>query len=195
MACSSPPQAHPEWPLPRAVLLGSRDPHLQTFPKNLSLSQGALELPSPQCLQIHSTGPLLCLPSPNHAHSQAPAQTPVQEASLDAGPPTSDLPTRRASTASLPKSPLAPQPKSFGGSHYRMVLVRPDDLAHLSHLTPGLISLKPSPQLQAGHAPQRWSRLPSAPIPSSCCSLARRAIDRPRPVLVTRGQQRNASER
>lgn len=190
MACSSPPGP------PRMATSQSRSPGQPGSPP-ANISQESQPLPG-------GPGATQSPVPPNTQHRAAfvpplskprPLSGPSPDPCLDAGPPTSDLPTRRASTASLPKSPLAPQPKSFGGSHYRMVLVRPDDLAHLSHLTPGLISLKPSPQLQAGHAPQRWSRLPSAPIPSSCCSLARRAIDRPRPVLVTRGQQRNASKR
>lgn len=119
----------------------------------------------------------------------------VQEASLDAGPPTSDLPTRRASTAPLPATTGSPAHISRWLSLPEWPWADRGDLVCLSHLTPGLTSLKPSPQLQAGHAPQRWSRLPSAPIPSSCCSLAWRATDGPSPVLVIRGQQRNASER
>lgn len=91
---------------------------LQPYPRNLDLSQGSRATQSPSASK-HKAHNHLCGPTPKPHPPTGPSPRPlVLEASLDAGPPTSDLPTPEARTSSITRiHHLAPWPKSFGGSH------------------------------------------------------------------------------
>lgn len=164
----------PEWPLPRAFLLGAlTSTWLQPFPRNLELSPGpgAPQSPVPPNTAAQ---PLLWSTSPNHAHLQglAPDPWPKMPPWTPVLPPLI-CPHLEPEPASLP---TVTRWLPAGSSHH---LKRPGQTsggpAHLPHPTPALASPKPSPQLQAGRAPQTWSRFTPVPITGLCCSLARSA--------------------